>query len=469
LFLNLIIDFAQHVNKFLIEPCVKLAQNLWSGTRLALFIPTDLWQFRFGFIQLCLLLIVSFFLSFSYDYFDTSPNNIFNIYGLTYQATLYLLFFISVAIIAQIEKDMASIVNVMIIFLAVVPSVWGIYLLVDWLAEKQTWFDSYQISWTIFYLYLAWYLAIILKCVRKYYHTNVFRSVLLVTLYGIINYVPLFQLPQQPLWHADFSANIKAIKNNESINVENTFYRQNELVSQITESLLPERAGVTDLYFLGLAGYADEDVFMNEAKLAKQLFDDRFDTKDRSLLLINNSKTVKTQPLANAHNLESAVMAMAEIMNPEEDILFLMLTSHGSKDHKLSIDYYPLDMNDIEPGKIKNILDRSGIKWRVIVVSACYSGGFIDPLINENTLIMTASDKDKMSFGCGHDGDYTYFGEALFGKHLKTGRDLPTAFSGAKRDIETRETEEELEASMPQIRIGSNIEKHLGLLTDRLD
>ena len=146
-------------------------------------------------------------------------------------------------------------------------------------------------------------------------------------------------------------------------------------------------------------------------------------------------------------------MAIAEIMNPEEDTLLLMLTPHGPKDHRLSIDYYPLDMNDIEPGKIKNILDRSGIKWRVIVVSACYSGGSIDPLINDDTLIMTASDKDKMSFGCGHDGDYTCFGEAMFGEHLEAGRDFLIAFSGAKKDMETRETEEEREASMPQIRI----------------
>ena len=69
------------------------------------------------------------------------PDNIFNLYGLTYQATLYLLFFISVAIIAHIEKDMASIINVMVVFLAFVPAVWSIYLIVDWLAEKQTLFE----------------------------------------------------------------------------------------------------------------------------------------------------------------------------------------------------------------------------------------------------------------------------------------------------------------------------------------
>jgi len=124
------------MDKFLIAPCLDLARNIWYGTRFALFVPTALWQFRFGFLQLCLLLTLSFFLSFTYDFIDTSPDNVFNIYGLTYQATLYLLFFISVAIIAEIEKDMASVVNVMVIFLAFVPAVWGIYLIIDWLAVK---------------------------------------------------------------------------------------------------------------------------------------------------------------------------------------------------------------------------------------------------------------------------------------------------------------------------------------------
>jgi len=413
--------------------------------------------------------MLSFFLSFTYDYIDSSPNNIFNIYGLTYQATLYLLFFISVAIIAQIEKDMASIVNIMIVFLAFVPAVWGIYLIIDWLAGMQTWFDATETSWAIFYLYLIWYLAIIFRCIVKYYHTTTYRAVVLVSLYGLINYIPLFQLPQQPLWYPDYSAQSNFIDGDTQLNVEDIFYRQGDLIKRETDKLLPERAGQTDLYFLGLAGYADEDVFMNEAMRAKELFDEQFDTRERSLLLINNDKTVEDLPLANAHNLELAVMALAETMNPVEDILFLLLTSHGSEDHKLAIDYYPLDMNDIGPGEIKTILDNAGIKWRVIVISACYSGGFIEPLIDENTLIMTASDADKNSFGCGHDGEHTYFGEALFGKHLQLERNFSTAFYAAKKDIEAREAEESIDASMPQIKIGENIEKQLLLFTDRLD
>lgn len=455
------------MDKFLITPCVNLVCNIWFGTRLALFTPINLWQFRFGFLQLSLLLILSFLLPFTYDFFDTSPNNIFNIYGLSYQATLYLLFFISVAIVAQAEKDIASIVNIMVVFLAIVPFVWSIYLLVDWLAGKQTWLDPFYKDWSIFSLYLVWYLAIIYRCIRKYYHTTKEKTIFLIFIYGLLNFVPLIFFPHQPLWYEDYSEEIKNSKT--SPNIEDTYYHQAELLKQATENLLPERAGLTDLYFLGLAGYADEDVFMNEVKLAKKLFDERFDTKDRSLLLINNTKTVQKQPLANSHNLESAVREIADMINRQEDILFLMLTSHGSKDHKLSMDYYPLNMNDIDPFKIREILDKSRIKWRVIVISACYSGGFIEPLIDENTLIMTASDKTKNSFGCGHDGNFTYFGEALFGKHLKSERNFIIAFDSAKKDIKIREEKESLEPSLPQVRIGKNIEKQLKLFIDRLD
>ena len=59
------------------------------------------------------------------------------------------------------------------------------------------------------------------------------------------------------------------------------------------------------------------------------------------------------------------------------------------------------------------ILDESHIRWRVIIVSACYSGIFIPVLKNDSTLIMTAADSRHSSFGCDDTRDLTYFGEAL--------------------------------------------------------
>ena len=54
----------------------------------------------------------------------------------------------------------------------------------------------------------------------------------------------------------------------------------------------------------------------------------------------------------------------------------------------------------------------------VIVISACYSGGFIDALKDERTLVMTAARADRTSFGCSDDSDFTYFGRALFAEAL---------------------------------------------------
>ena len=91
--------------------------------------------------------------------------------------------------------------------------------------------------------------------------------------------------------------------------------------------------------------------------------------------------------------------------------------SHGSEKHELSVDFRPLRLSTIDPAKLKTALDESGIRWKVIVISACYSGGFIDALKDERTLVITASAADKTSFGCGTGSDATYLAQALFGRH----------------------------------------------------
>ena len=60
------------------------------------------------------------------------------------------------------------------------------------------------------------------------------------------------------------------------------------------------------------------------------------------------------------------------------------------------------------------MLRESGIRWRVIVVSACYAGSFIEPLRDENTDHPDRGGRDRTSFGCSDDNDLTYFGEAFY-------------------------------------------------------
>jgi len=65
------------------------------------------------------------------------------------------------------------------------------------------------------------------------------------------------------------------------------------------------------------------------------------------------------------------------------------------------------------------------------VVSACFSGGFIDALRDEGTLVITAARHDRSSFGCDDKADLTYFGRAFFKEALPSSRSFQDAFAKA--------------------------------------
>ena len=193
---------------------------------------------------------------------------------------------------------------------------------------------------------------------------------------------------------------------------------------------------------------------------AKAIFDKRLGTDGRSIALINHKETVDTLPLANATNLSMVLNGIGKVMDPENDVLVLFITTHGAK-KILSVSFPRFSLNDISPTDLDEMLKASQIKNKVLIVSACYSGSFIPDLADKDTLIMTASDAENPSFGCSNERKWTYFGDALFNHALRTTRSLPEAFNAAKATIKTWETEQKLIASNPQMSVGSDIGKKL--------
>ena len=244
------------------------------------------------------------------------------------------------------------------------------------------------------------------------------------------------------------------------IDTEQTYYAQPRLLDAALAALKPERRGVADLYFVGFAGTATQDVFLKEARAARQLFDKRFDTRGHSLLLVNNPATVAEMPVASVTNLRRALEGIARKMNVDEDVLFLYLTSHGSP-HRFSVHFPALALDDLSDAERKDMLDRSGIKWRVLVISACYSGSFIDRLKDERTLILTAAAANRTSFGCSSENDFTYFGDAFINTALRHQRSFVAAFDEAKAIIARREADEKLTPSQPQIYLGAAMKAKL--------
>jgi hypothetical protein len=272
--------------------------------------------------------------------------------------------------------------------------------------------------------------------------------------------------------HTDDEA-VAAIEDDESpipydLDVEETFYAQPSRVDRAVALTEESRRGVTDLYFVGFGSYATQNVFRSEVEKVSALFADRFDTAGRSVELINHADTVSTQPIASVSNLRRLLSGLAGRMDRDEDVLFLFLTSHGSEGI-LSVDFYPLELNSLRADELDRMLEAAGIKWRVIVVSACYSGSFIEPLKDENSLIITASRRDRTSFGCSNENEYTYFGDAYFNQALRRERDFIAGFEQARKTIAAREAAEDLTPSEPQIHVGAAIRERLKELESRLN
>jgi hypothetical protein len=253
-----------------------------------------------------------------------------------------------------------------------------------------------------------------------------------------------------------------------SVADEAAFHAQPALIEASLAALRPGRAGVPDVYFVGFGGYAQEDVFMKEVNVIGELFRSRFDAEGRSVALINNPRTAREVPVASATNLARVLAHIGGIMNRDEDVLVLYLTTHGTEQHRLAVVNWPLRLRDIDPPMLRRMLDGAGIRWRVLAISACYSGGFIDALKSETTLVMTAADAMRQSFGCGTESDFTNFGRALFDEELRGTHSFTEAFERARRAIAERERRGGHEPSNPQIHVGAAIVPKLREIEARL-
>lgn len=236
---------------------------------------------------------------------------------------------------------------------------------------------------------------------------------------------------------------------------------QRQCIADAVMRFAPRVAGRTNVYVVSFAGYGEQRVFRKEARLALRVFGERFGSLDRSLELANDIHDRTSYPLATYENLHYAVQLIARRMDPREDLLVLVLTSHGSPDAGIAITNGPLLDDDLSPRDVRNILDDAQIRWRVIVASACYAGIFVRPLATDSSLIMTAADSRHSSFGCADDRDLTYFGEALFGNAMPGACSLQDAFATAKRIIRRRESAEGEIHSNPQMFVGARMREKL--------
>ena len=238
--------------------------------------------------------------------------------------------------------------------------------------------------------------------------------------------------------------------------------RDEKLVASEVAALPAQRPGVIDLYAIGVAGDGTEGVFRNETEYFATLMRTRFHARG-VLTLVSNPDSVgkKPRPLASYDDLYDAVAGVARKMDKREDILLLYLTMHGTDDHALALYFPPYVEDALVPDDLRFVLDKAGIRNRVIAISACYSGGFIPRLQNPDTLVVTAARSDRTSFGCGADSTATFFGRAWLVEGLNRTTDFAAAFRHAQDRIRSWERLAGEPASHPQIAEGKRIAQRL--------
>lgn len=238
--------------------------------------------------------------------------------------------------------------------------------------------------------------------------------------------------------------------------------RQGALLMEALDAV-PASTPAAELYTLTVAGDGQQSVFMREVDYVDKLLRERFAAHGQ-IRLVNHRDHLAHRPLATRENLARAVSRIAE-QSGAEDLVFIYLTSHGSADHQLVLTQPRLALEDLPAADLAALLVPLAERNKIVVISACYSGGFIEPLKSPNTMVITAARADRVSFGCSEENDFTYFGRAMFAEALQEQRGIVEAFTLAKARVAEREQADDYQPSEPQIWAPEQVVEHWRALT----
>jgi hypothetical protein len=228
-----------------------------------------------------------------------------------------------------------------------------------------------------------------------------------------------------------------------------------KLMGDALDALQPQRPGQLDVYIISASLWGDP-VFEREASQAEAILRPHLGAEGRSIMLSAGGQAERRYPAASPNNIAAAIGYVGSLIDPNEDLVVIFLTTHGSTDGSAALREHNRLGAALRPTHLSTMLRQANIRNRVVIVSACYSGAFIAPLADDNTIVMTAAAHDRSSFGCQPQNDWTFFGDAYFNHVVRGGATMLDGFDDAKRLIESWERERNLTPpSNPQLFVGS--------------
>lgn len=234
-----------------------------------------------------------------------------------------------------------------------------------------------------------------------------------------------------------------------------SLWEDEKTLHKVLMELKPQDPKKSDIYLI-VAALDSDAVFGREANETAKLLSKKYQANGRTIILSTGDDEANNTPEGNPNNLAKSIARIGEIIDKQNDIFVLYISTHGHPITGLAYKNKNLASGFIGPKYLANMLEENGIKKRLIIISACFSGIFIPEIGNEESVIVTAAAHDRASFGCRPDNDWTFFGYAFINQALRTGIEFKMAFNNARNIINSWEKKARLKSSNPQIKVGEN-------------
>lgn len=436
-----------------------LFRLIWQGIALLNFRLLSRRAFAGGIASLVLLLASNMVLVIAWERFTQQGGPVeFSSDGLLYSLTFTLLYLLLIGGSARQPR------NALRLMLAYAATLLPLNLLQFLLDEVTSHAVSgattlaWSVWWAVLLVPLLWQALALGRYAMSRLNFSARATLCFMIGFIALNIGEAWQGMHYPYWTPSYPPEVETpapVSFNEPL-----FFRQSTLLNEALARLPAPRNGKRDVYILGIAGHGGQAVFDKEARLALATLSSRFEARG-TLLLANRPSPDGDTPLATRFGVSSALQFLGKKMNPKEDLLILYMSSHGSKQFEFQLDQQPVDFEGITPDWLAAELRRANIQRRIVIVSACYSGGYVQPLANDDSLIMTAADTNHSSFGCSDDAELTWFGRALLTDALPKAASLEAAFPRLQSLIQEWEKRENFTPSNPQLFVGKRIRSWL--------
>ncbi|MGH8802243.1 MAG: C13 family peptidase [Casimicrobiaceae bacterium] len=412
---------------------IDLGRNLAAGLRLALFLPVTRGGFRVSPGQLVLIAIVSAAIDVDTDWVRAAQDAHFSIYGLHGEMYSLGLLVLSSAIIAALRRDAWLALALPVIVLAAFPVIQIVAVLPDLpqtdpaiTEATRRWFDYALDAWTALLCMRA-----VHACLEPRETTAGAHRRLWSLAGGLLIVLPIWFAPLagplDPWWSNLPPAGAR--QDAMSPASEPALAAQQFLLDQALDGLDDEQPGVTDLYFVGFAPDSRRIGFVADVESATHVMNEHWNTHGRSVVLVNSPSTIAQRPFATVTNLRETLEEIGGIIDPDEDIVMIYLTGDAGVDGTLAAINPPLELVPLSPSGLRSLLDSAGIRWRVVVVSACHAGAWVNALKDDETAVIASSAADVHGAGCAGSIRPGAFGTAFFGDGMSHSDSLAKAFS----------------------------------------